>query len=600
MTTRPVGDSGEKLPALSWQGVRRVLELARPHLALLAVAGFLSICATAVSLLLPYFAKTAVDQVVKTHSTTDIDRAAFGIIGLFLVAAVFSFVQFVIIARTGHQIVNDLRKGLFAHLQKLPIKYYDHQRSGDLTSFISNDVDQVQQTVTSDLVGFTGNIIKLVGGVIMAVTIDWRLCTFVVILLVIMMFVFIVLGRALRKINRESLDRLSEAIGQMSESLGQIRLVKAFAREEYEEKRTGGKLDQVFALNVKSSTWEAGMGTVAFTGFITLLLGVLWYGGRGVLTGSLTLGSIVGFFLVVTIISGPMGELASLYTRLQRAVGAADRLFEILDEPAEIDLPETVGVTFPVGPGEVSFSGINFRYVDDQPVLKDFSLRLIGGGVTALVGPSGSGKSTVSSLLYRFYDPQLGVITIDGVPIDSMPRSELRAQVGVVPQETLLFSGTIRENIRYGRLGATDEEVEAAAKAANVHQFVTEFTKGYETLIGERGITLSGGQRQRVAIARAILKNPRILILDEATSALDAKSESLVQEALERLMEGRTTLVIAHRLSTVVGADQIAVLKNGQVAELGTHEALMAKKGVYAELQNITDQFAVASSHMLN
>ena len=596
MTTRPLSDSAERLPNLTWNGIRRVLALALPHRNLLLLAGFLSILATAVSLALPYFAKEAVDKVVKTHSTADIDHAAFGIIGLFLVAAVFSFTQFVIIARTGHQIVNDLRKSLFAHLQMLPVKYYDHQRSGDLTSFISNDVDQVQQTVTGDLVGFIGNVLKLVGGVIMAVLLDWKLCLFVVLLLTCMMFVFIFLGRALRKINRESLDRLSEAIGQMSESLGQIRLVKAFAREDFEEKRTGSKLDQVFALNVKSSTWEAGMGTVAFTGFITLLLGVLWYGGRGVLTGSLSVGSIISFFLVVTIISGPMGELASLYTRLQRAVGAADRLFEILDEPAEIDDPSTLGTSFPVGPAAVTFDKISFRYVDDQPVLTGFSLHLEGGAVTALVGPSGSGKSTVSSLLYRFYDPQHGSISIDGVPINSMPRSELRSHIGVVPQETLLFSGTIMENIRYGRLGATDAEVEQAARAANVHEFVSEFTKGYETLIGERGITLSGGQRQRVAIARAILKNPRILILDEATSALDAKSESLVQEALERLMEGRTTLVIAHRLSTVVSADQIAVLNNGQVAEQGTHEQLMTKRGFYAELQNLTEAgYAIGS-----
>lgn len=570
---------------LDWGIIKRLLQLAIPHKRSLALAGVLGVLATVVQLALPYVAKQAVDEVGKTQSVAQIDRAAALIIGLFLVSATFGFLQFVILSKTGNRIVNDLRKSLFAHLQRLPVSYFDKHRSGDLTSFLSNDVSQVQTTVTSDVVNFAANILKLIGGIVMAVVIDWKLCLFVVTLLAAVMAMFVILGRRLRLLNREALDRLSEAIGQMTEALGQIRLVKAFAREKYEDDRTGGKLDEVYRLNVKSSRWEAAMGTMGFFGFIILLLGVLWYGGRGVMEGNLTVGAIVGFFLVVTIISGPMGELASLTSRLQRATGAAERLFEILDESVEPEPANpTDGSNLFDGACAVRFDNIHFSYVEDQPILRGLSLNLEGGKTTALVGASGSGKTTVSALLYRFYDPQEGSILIDGRAIDSVSRPDLRAGIGVVPQETQLFAATIRENIRYGRLDATDAEIEEAARAANVEEFVQKLLEGYETLVGERGITLSGGQRQRVAIARAILKDPKILILDEATSSLDTKSEKLVQEAIDRLASGRTTLVIAHRLSTVENADQIVVLADGQVVEQGTHAELLSKGGAYADL----------------
>ena len=382
---------------------------------------------------------------------------------------------------------------------------------------------------------------------------------------------------------RESLDALSDATGAMTEALGNIRLVKAFAREPFEESRADEKLEKVMRLGIRTSVWEGAMGTVGFTGFVLLLLGVMWYGGRGVLTGHLTAGSLLAFFMAVTIISGPMGTLASLYTRLQRAVGASDRLFEILDEseePGREDENEAV----PRGPAWVSFENLEFRYVPENPVLEGLSLELPAGKVTALVGASGSGKTTVSALLYRFYEPQSGQISISGVPIRSIPRTELRNHIGIVPQDPILFNGTILDNIRYGKLDAAHEDIVHAAKAANVDEFVLGFADGYDTMVGERGVTLSGGQRQRVAIARAILKNPGILILDEATSALDTKSEALVREALERLMRGRTTLVIAHRLTTVQDADQIAVIDHGRVVETGTHERLLSSGGKYAEL----------------
>jgi subfamily B ATP-binding cassette protein MsbA len=489
-------------------------------------------------------------------------------------------------AIAGNRIVMDLRVKLFAHLQRLPVVFFDRRRSGDLASHLSNDVGMLQSTLTDDVVKLPGNIVVLIGGMGLALYVDWVLTVVVVGILTVVMAGFVVSGLALRKLTRKGLDALADAMGSMSEAMANVRLVKAFAREPHEDAKVSEKLVKVFGITIRTSVWEGMMGTVAAAGMTLVILGVFWYGGRSVLEGRITVGKLVAFVMIIVFISGPMASLASFWSRLQRAVGAADRLFGILDElPESPDLKDAV--PFPNLAGEVRFQDIEFSYVADTPVLKGLNLTLPAGKVTAIVGPSGSGKTTVSALLYRFYEAQSGKIKIDGIPITSIQRKSLREHIGIVPQDTILFDGTIRENIRYGRLDATDAEVEAAARMANVEEFAVGFKKGYETAIGERGITLSGGQRQRVAIARVMLKDPRILVLDEATSALDTISESLVREALDRLMEGRTTLVIAHRLSTVQNADQIAVLAEGIVKESGTHEDLLRIGGKYAELYEL-------------
>lgn len=589
-THYPTNPEHDKLVKLSWPAVIRLLKLALPYKVHLAIGGTLMLFSSAVNLSLPLVARTALNRVIETKSASSLDRLAGLIFVLIAVSAALNFTQYLLIAFAGNRIVKDMREKLFSHLQRLPVRYFDQTRSGDLASHLSNDVGLIQTTLTSDIVGLVSNLVTLFGGIFLALYIDWKLTLVVVGMLACVMAGFVVFGRRLRRLTRQALDALSDAMGSMTEAMANIRLVKAFTRETYEDSRAATKLDTVFKLNMRTSVWEGAMGAVATVGFISLLLGVVWYGGRNVIAGTLSLGSLVAFFMTVTIISGPMGSLASLYTRLQRAVGAADRLFAILDEtPEELDSP--LALEFPDAAGSVKFTRLEFSYVPETPVLTGLNLELLPGKVTAIVGHSGSGKTTLASLLYRFYEPQNGEILIDGVPVRSVKRSALRHHIGIVPQDSILFAGTIRENMRYGRLDATDEEVEQAARDANVAEFVAGFPDGYETLIGERGVTLSGGQKQRVAIARVLLKSPRILVLDEATSALDSRSEALVQEALERLMRGRTTMVIAHRLSTIRTADQIAVLDDGRIIEIGTHDELISRGGRYAELY---DQAAIS------
>ncbi len=576
----------DKLVKLTLPGVARLFQLVAPYKWRLLLAGVLTLFSSSITLSLPLITQKAIDIVAKTQKLDQLDHMVYVIAGLVLLSAVLGFTQYMLAANAGNRIVMDLRVKLFSHLQRLPVVFFDRRRSGDLASHLSNDVGMLQTTLTDDVVKLPGNFVVLLGGMGLALYVDWVLTVVVVGILAVVMSGFVISGLALRKLTRKGLDALADAMGSMSEAMANIRLVKAFAREPHEDAKVNEKLVKVFGITMRTAVWEGMMGTVAAAGMTLVILGVFWYGGRSVLEGRITVGKLVAFVMIIVFISGPMASLASFWSRLQRAVGAADRLFGILDEHPEVaDAQEAI--PFPNRAGEVNFADIRFSYVDDTPVLKGLNLTLPAGKVTAIVGPSGSGKTTVSALLYRFYEAQSGQISIDGVPIQSIKRQSLREHIGIVPQDTILFDGTIRENIRYGRLDASDAEIEAAARMANVEEFVLGFKDGYETAIGERGITLSGGQRQRVAIARVMLKDPRILVLDEATSALDTISESLVREALDRLMEGRTTLVIAHRLSTVQNADQIAVLADGLVQESGTHADLLLNGGKYAELYEL-------------
>ncbi len=543
---------------------------------------------TGVTLSMPLLVQNAVKHVERSRDGSALNAEVLVLLCVLLIGSVFSYMQFLLSAYAGNRVIQDLRQKLFSHITHLPVSFFDRTRSGDLTSRLSNDVSQLQATLTDDLVRFPGQVIVLMGGVVTALYLEWKLTIIVVGTLIAMMTFFVVTGRSLRLLNRETLDAVAQTMGGITEVITNIRLVKAFAREDHEEKRTYAGLGKILGLSMRGAKLEGLMGTVGGASFMLMLVGLVWYGGHGFLTGTLSLSSVAGFLMAILVIAGPMGQIASLYTRLQRSVGASERLFLILDEPTEVPDKDD-SVAFPNGLGTVQFQGVQFAYRPDVPVIRDLNLNLKSGTVTALVGASGAGKSTVASLLFRFYEPSEGVISIDGVDIRQIQRSQLRAHIGLVPQDPILFEGSILINIRYGRLDATDEEVKAAAALARVDEFVNNFPEGYQTIVGERGITLSGGQRQRVAIARVFLKNPQILVLDEATSALDTRSEALVKDALEQLMKGRTTLVIAHRLTTIRNADQIVVLSEGKVGEMGSHDQLMQLNGKYARLQEFAE-----------
>jgi subfamily B ATP-binding cassette protein MsbA len=434
--------------------------------------------------------------------------------------------------------------------------------------------------------------LTLAGGIIFLFWLDWRLTSVILLGIPIVTLTMVYLGRKIRKAAGEVQDHLAEASAVVDESMGGIRIVKSFAREAYEISRFAARIEATFIAAMRRAKISAVLApTIGFMAFMSITI-TIWFGGYEVIQGHLSPGGLVAFLIYTMLVAGPIAAFSGLYSQFQAALGATTRLFELLDlQPDIVDAPDA----YPIPPivGCLKFEAVSFEYDSSIPVLHHISLDVKPGQVVALVGPSGAGKTTLVNLIPRFYDVTAGRIAIDDHDIRQVTSLSLRQQIGMVPQEAILFSDTIRENIRYGKLDATQAEVEAAAKAANAHDFIMNTAHGYETMVGERGIKLSGGQRQRVAIARAILKDPRVLILDEATSSLDSESEHLVQEALERLMKSRTTFVIAHRLSTITNADWILVLDEGCIVEQGTHTQLLAGAGLYHKLHSM--QFKVVT-----
>lgn len=565
---------------------KRLLKLLLPHKSALIVGSVFLIGASLTNLAIPLLVKDLVDVVMVKKNLEMLNKIALMISFLFLLQLLFSTAHNYLFDLTEKRIITDFRKTIFKHLQTLSLNFYAKRRTGEIMSRATNDVTTLENLITDVPATALQQSIRLIGGVLIIIYMNWKLTFMILILAPIMVLFARVFGRKLKRLSTEIQDKLATSTTILEENISCIQVVKSFVRETLETDRFSDAVEDSFQSAKKrviiSSFFGPSIGFIAFTTSMVLL----WYGGREVITGGISPGELVAFILYATIIAGPMGSFARIFTRLQEGIGASRRIFDVLDTPAEVADAKNAK-PLPAIRGKVEFDRIRFHYREDQEILHSISFSAEPGQVIALVGPSGAGKSTLIQLLHRFYDPISGEIRVDGVPIREVSLNSYWSQIGLVPQETLLFGGTILENIEYAKTSATLQETTAAAKAANAHDFIMDCPDGYQTVVGEKGVRLSAGQRQRIAIARAILKNPRLLILDEATSALDNESELLVQEALERLMQGRTAFVIAHRLSTIHNADKIIVLDKGRIVETGNHGKLMEDKGLYHRLYTL-------------
>ena len=564
----------------------RLLAYIKPYTRRLALAVVCIIMAAGANLYLPWIIKDMIDDVLMSKDMVMLNLIAAGILVVMFTRGVFYYGQSYLVSYVGQRVIIDVRSVLFRKFQRMPLSYYDKQQTGTVMSYITNDVAVMQSAIVDNLIELVTEGSILIGSLAMMIYLDWKLSLLTLMTIPLVGFAMKIFGRKLKRSSTVIQERVAEITSLLQESISAIRVVKSFVRESYEIKRfeeQNWRNFQAAMKNVKLSSLLTP--TVEFLAAIAVTF-IVWFGGYEVVNEVITAGELVAFLTYAVNLANPVKRLSRVYAASQKAMAAAARVFDIMDLDEKItDVPGAKPL--PPIKGKVEFKDITFSYKEGQPALQHISLKAEPGQMIALVGPSGSGKSTIANLIPRFYDVDSGVITIDDHDIRQVTADSLREQIGLVPQETMLFSTSVMENIRYGRLEATDEEVIEAAKAANAEEFIKELPEGYDTKLGERGLNLSGGQRQRLAIARAILKNPRVLILDEATSALDTESEKIVQDALDNLMVGRTSFVIAHRLSTIFNADQIFVVENGHLREHGTHEELLAAGGLYSNLYNI-------------
>ena len=564
----------------------RILKFIRPYLGRLIAAGFCTVMTAAANLYVPWIVRDVIDKVFQNKDSDLLNLISLGIVVIFFARGIFYYGQSYLMNYVGESIVIDVRGIVYRKLMTLSTHFFDTNKLGTIMSYVTNDVAALQGAMVANSIEIITETSVLIGSVGAMVYLDWKLTLFTFCTFPVVLFFMDFFGKKIRKSGHRIQQATADITSILQETLAATRVVKSFVREPYEIARFDQQNKANFYANMKSAKL---MGTLSPVIEFIAALGVtaiIWFGGRSVIGGDITAGSLVAFLVYAINISNPIKRIARVLGSIQKALAAAERVFYIMD------LTDTIpqkpdAITLPSVEGNVEFRHVSFAYNKGETIRHDVSFSAKPGQAIALVGPSGAGKSTVASLLPRFYDVTEGAIFVDGHDVRDVTLASLREQVGIVPQETNLFNDTVYNNILYGRLDATRDEVIAAAKAANADEFIQQLPKGYDTQLGDRGVNISGGQRQRISIARAILKNPRILILDEATSALDTESERIVQEALDRLMVGRTSFVIAHRLSTIQNAAKIIVLDKGSIVEEGTHQQLMAKHGLYAHLHDI-------------
>lgn len=591
-------EAARRAPARRVGALRQLLPYLFKNPGPLLGALFFLLLATAATLTVPLAVRGMINYGFSPENADIIDKYFIAMMGVAAVLGVASAMRFFFVSWLGERVVADVRRDVYDHVTSLSPSFFEVTRTGEVLSRLTTDTTLVQTVVGSSVSIALRNVLMLIGSVGLLVWTSPRLSGLVVLALPIILIPLIIFGRWVRRLSRQSQDRVADTGAHAGESLGAIQTVQAFTHETIDRARFADAVEKAFKISIRRNSARAILTAIAFFAVFASIVMVLWAGSRSVLEGTLSAGELSQFVLYAVLAAAAFAALSEVWGDLQRAAGATERLVELLNVEPDIAAPAMPVVMAEPARGEIEFNNVTFRYPTrpEAQALDDFSLHVKPGESVALVGPSGAGKTTVFQLLMRFYDPQAGSITFDEARLDQVNPTALRERIAVVAQDPVIFAGTIRDNILYGRHGAPESDIIDAAKAAAAHDFITELPQGYDTPVGERGVTLSGGQRQRIAMARAILRDAPVLLLDEATSALDAENERLVQQALGQVMEGRTTLVIAHRLATVQRADRIVVVDQGRVVASGRHDDLVREGGLYARLAQL--QFGTSSADL--